>query len=293
MFFFSAIFLGDEDAFKYATQATLINPYVGCIIQPILKHCLDILVSEYTEDTLNRAIPFLSAVVSNYHTAEGNVRTELFHLSQLFVCILLGPMNLNVSLKELRQKEKRMEEIRIKEEEEHIRKKEEEEKIRKKEEKINSIAKELENIKPMCTSLNVDDCEEALQILKNNSSDCTDANDEKKQMEDKINKIAKDLEGSSSSQLFATPMYVDGYFVVPDGDIKQEFTVKNEENQSQPMDIETENWANAENGSGRFQLIDNEMFDAKYQPPAGDTPSFNQLPMLEGYEIDQGYNIQV
>lgn len=152
---FTAIFTGDEEAFQYALHTTLINPFIGCIIKPLLTRCLQMLSFDYTFETLDRTIKFLMAIVRNEHTREANNNGQLFHLSQLMTCLILGPLDLNVGVAQFK-----------KEEEEH----------KQMEEEINCIAKELQSIKEepttvMYQAMDVDDiqneCEALLQMMEN------------------------------------------------------------------------------------------------------------------------------
>ncbi|KAJ6643144.1 hypothetical protein Bhyg_08100 [Pseudolycoriella hygida] len=91
----NAIFTGNDAAFKYAIHATSINPYIGCILQPLLNKILSMIVVTYTDETLDRAIKFLSAITYNYNSREATANYQLLHLSQLITCLLLGPLDLN------------------------------------------------------------------------------------------------------------------------------------------------------------------------------------------------------
>lgn len=110
---------------------------------------------DYTTETLDRALKFLMAIVRNEHTREANNNGQLFHLSQLMICLILGPLDLNVGVAQFK-----------KEEEEH----------KQMEEEINCIAKELQSIKEEPTTvlyqaMDVDDiqneCEALLQMMEN------------------------------------------------------------------------------------------------------------------------------
>lgn len=104
---FSAIFTGNDAAFKYAIHSAAINPYVGCILQPLLNKVLSMIVIAYTDETLDRAIKFLAAIVYNYNSREATANYQLLHLSQLMTCLLLGPLDLNEHLSD---EQKKMEE---------------------------------------------------------------------------------------------------------------------------------------------------------------------------------------
>lgn len=110
---------------------------------------------DYTTETLDRALKFLLAIVRNGHTREADNNGQLFHLSQLMICLILGPLDLNVGVAQFK-----------KEEEEH----------KQMEEEINCIAQELQSIKEEPTpalyqAMDVDDiqneCEALLQMMEN------------------------------------------------------------------------------------------------------------------------------
>lgn len=65
------------------------------------------IVIAYTDETLDRAIKFLSAIVYNYNSREATANYQLLHLSQLVTCLLLGPLDLNEHLSD---EQKKMEE---------------------------------------------------------------------------------------------------------------------------------------------------------------------------------------
>lgn len=65
------------------------------------------IVIAYTDETLDRAIKFLSAIVYNYHSREATANYQLLHLSQVMICMLLGPLDLN---EHLNDEQKQMEE---------------------------------------------------------------------------------------------------------------------------------------------------------------------------------------
>lgn len=73
----------------------MISQYIGCVIKPIIIKCLEMLVLEYTDDTLDRIIKFLTAIVYNNYARDSSMNDQLFHLSQLLVCLVLGPLDLN------------------------------------------------------------------------------------------------------------------------------------------------------------------------------------------------------
>lgn len=62
------------------------------------------LVITYTDETLDRAIKFLSAIVYNYNSREATANYQLLHLSQLITCLLLGPLDLNEHLNDEQMK---------------------------------------------------------------------------------------------------------------------------------------------------------------------------------------------
>lgn len=68
---------------------------------------LSMIVIGYTDETLDRSIKFLSAIVYNYNSREATANYQLLHLSQLLTCLLLGPLDLN---EHLNDEQKKMEE---------------------------------------------------------------------------------------------------------------------------------------------------------------------------------------
>lgn len=91
----TAIFVGNDYTFDYAIQTTMVSQYIGCVIKPIIIKCLEMLILEYTDETLDRVIKFLTAAVYNDYARDSSMNDQLFHLSQLFVCLVLGPLDLN------------------------------------------------------------------------------------------------------------------------------------------------------------------------------------------------------
>lgn len=70
------------------------------------------IVLSYTDETLDRAIKFLSSITYNYHSREATANYQLLHLSQLMTCILLGPLDLNEHLiDEQKQMEEKINQI--------------------------------------------------------------------------------------------------------------------------------------------------------------------------------------
>lgn len=65
------------------------------------------IIIAYTDETLDRAIKFLSAIVYNYNSREATANYQLLHFSQLMTCLLLGPLDLNEHLSD---EQKKMEE---------------------------------------------------------------------------------------------------------------------------------------------------------------------------------------
>lgn len=126
LLFFLAILTGDDAAFKYAIHTTVINPYIGCIIRSLMSNILKAVVFEYTAETLDRILKFIMAIVRNSQTREADFNDQLFHLSQIMVCLILGPLDLNIGLAQLKKQE---------------------EEYKQREEQINLIAKQLQNNK--------------------------------------------------------------------------------------------------------------------------------------------------
>lgn len=100
----SAIISGDEETFGYALHVALLSPHVGCVLRSLLRFCLKILMFEYTDETLDRVLRLLAAVVRNGYARDCTTHEDqLYHLGQLLVCMVLGPLDLNVGLAEFKR----------------------------------------------------------------------------------------------------------------------------------------------------------------------------------------------
>lgn len=95
------------------------------------------------------------AIVRNVHTREADNSGQLFQLSQLMICLILGPLDLNVGVAQFKIEKKQYKQM---------------------EEEINSIAKELQSTKeepttvlyqPMDVEDIRNDCEALLQMMEN------------------------------------------------------------------------------------------------------------------------------
>lgn len=73
----------------------MVSQYIGCVVKPIIIKCLEMLVLEYTDETLDRIIKFLTAIVYNNYARDSSMNDQLFHLCQLLICLVLGPLDLN------------------------------------------------------------------------------------------------------------------------------------------------------------------------------------------------------
>lgn len=93
-----AIVLGDDAAFQYTIHTTLINPFIGCILPHLVQKSIEYLAFGYTDDTLDRLLRFLKVLVQNYHSRDVANNEEYFNLSNLFVCLLLGAIDMKTKL---------------------------------------------------------------------------------------------------------------------------------------------------------------------------------------------------
>ncbi|XP_037907079.1 uncharacterized protein LOC119649135 isoform X2 [Hermetia illucens] len=87
----AAIFLGDDETFKYGLEIAAFAPHIGCIFKIILKKCIEMLAFEQTSKIIERCMQFLRALVFNIHSRDVECREQLFHLSELFACLICGP----------------------------------------------------------------------------------------------------------------------------------------------------------------------------------------------------------
>lgn len=93
-----AIVLGDDAAFQYTIHTTLINPFIGCILPQLVQKTIEYLAFSYTDDTLDRLLRFLKVLVQNYHSRDVANDEEYFNLCNLFVCLLLGNIDMKSKL---------------------------------------------------------------------------------------------------------------------------------------------------------------------------------------------------
>lgn len=88
-----AVYIGDEQCFEEAIEILTNNPHVPSLMKLLLTKAIEMLGFEYTESTLTRSLQFLEALVRNYHMSHSDLTLELSLLSQIFVNLLLGPIN--------------------------------------------------------------------------------------------------------------------------------------------------------------------------------------------------------
>lgn len=113
-----AIVLGDDAAFQYTLHTTLINPFIGCILPHLVQKTIEYLAFGCTDDTLDRLLRFLKVLVQNYHSRDVANNEEYFNLCNLFVCLLLGTVDMKTKLaiiKMERLKQEKLEKQREKE----------------------------------------------------------------------------------------------------------------------------------------------------------------------------------
>lgn len=116
---------------------------------------------EYTDESLDRILQLLIAIVRNPHTRDcTSQEDQLYHLGQLMVCLVLGPLDLNVGMAEFKREQLE---------------------LQQREYEINSIAKELQFslkeevscavMNSLYPAMDVDDiqneCEALLQMMEN------------------------------------------------------------------------------------------------------------------------------
>lgn len=110
-----AVIMGDDIAFQYTIHSTLINPHVGCILAHLLQKTVEYLSFGCSEDTLDRLLHFLKVIVQNYHCRDVINNEEHFNLANVFVSLLLGPVDIKARLEKIKteqvQREKKETEI--------------------------------------------------------------------------------------------------------------------------------------------------------------------------------------
>ena len=62
--------MGDDIAIHYTIHTTLINPFIGCILPILIQKCVEYLSFSCPDDTLDRVLQFLKAIVQNYHSRD-------------------------------------------------------------------------------------------------------------------------------------------------------------------------------------------------------------------------------
>lgn len=97
-----AIILGDDAAFQYTIHTTLINPFIGCILPYLVQKTIEYLAFGCTDDTLDRLLCFLKVIVQNYHSRDVANNEEYFNLCNIFVCLLLGTIDMKAKLEFIR-----------------------------------------------------------------------------------------------------------------------------------------------------------------------------------------------
>lgn len=90
--------MGDETTFQYAIHTTLINPFIGCVLPLLVHKCIEYLSFGCHDDTLDRILKFLKAIVHNMHSRDVTNSEEYFNLSNLLVCLLIGPSDVKREL---------------------------------------------------------------------------------------------------------------------------------------------------------------------------------------------------
>lgn len=106
-----AIVLGDDAAFQYTIHTTLINPFIGCILPHLVQKSIEYLAFGYTDDTLDRLLRFLKVLVQNYHSRDVANNEEYFNLCNLFVCLLLGAIDMKTKLAIIRIERAKLEKL--------------------------------------------------------------------------------------------------------------------------------------------------------------------------------------
>lgn len=101
--------MGDDVAYQYTIHTTLINPFVGCILPHLLQKSIEYLSFGCTEDTLDRLLRFLKVIVSNNHCRDVANNEEYFNLANIFVCLLLGAIDVKLKLGQIKVEQMKLE----------------------------------------------------------------------------------------------------------------------------------------------------------------------------------------
>lgn len=104
-----AVILGDNLAYNYTIHTVLINPFIGCILPSLMQKSLEFLSFEYTEECLERLLPFLKCIAYNFHTRDVTNIEINFHLCNVFMCLLLGSIDIASNMVYVRTYQKRNE----------------------------------------------------------------------------------------------------------------------------------------------------------------------------------------
>lgn len=97
-----AIIMGDDVAFQYTIHTTLINPFVGHILPHLLQKSIEYLSFRCLDDTLDRLLRLLKAIVQNDHCRDVANNEEYFNLANIFVCLLLGSIDVKSKLEQIK-----------------------------------------------------------------------------------------------------------------------------------------------------------------------------------------------
>lgn len=110
-----AIIMGDDVAFQYTLHTTLINPFVGSILPHLIQKSIEYLSFGCADDTLDRLLRFLKVIVQNYHCRDVANNEEYFNLANIFVCLLLGPIDIKAKLELIKAEEMNLETTELEE----------------------------------------------------------------------------------------------------------------------------------------------------------------------------------
>ncbi|XP_055381234.1 uncharacterized protein LOC129611855 [Condylostylus longicornis] len=87
-----AIFLGDNDAYKFGLDAAAFAPQIGCCLGLLFRKCIEMLAFDQKFGIVERCLKYLQALSINIFARDALVRQHLFHLSEIIVCLLLGTL---------------------------------------------------------------------------------------------------------------------------------------------------------------------------------------------------------
>lgn len=87
-----SVFTGDEDCIDFALKILSESPHVAGLVKHFLVKWIDMIAVRYSNNTLDRSIRFLQAIIQNPCTGNSDMNSELKHICQLLVNLLVGSL---------------------------------------------------------------------------------------------------------------------------------------------------------------------------------------------------------